>query len=167
MRFCIFEAMLIKDRAFLDDDKVSIGIGRDERAGKLMLHITSVNDNLDRRSFMIWQKRVAQGNAINITKATVESYTSLWTPKLGAPPRADGTKVEPDPPDLEKVKRMVRQTEVLKPDSAANEILSGSMMKNGESVLIGGQKVQFKNMIIGRDKAHGSRRTADLQKTKH
>jgi hypothetical protein len=70
MCFCLYEALLAKDRSFFNDGKVVVGISRDERKQRLSVLYAACNANLEiRRGFLGQPKNYGTG-AASITQAT-------------------------------------------------------------------------------------------------
>ena len=92
-----------------------------------------------------------RGSDKEITEQTREALRMFATPHVyGAPVTGGGENVGPGETDLDLVSHIVRATDVMRIDSANNEVLSCQLLQNDG----------WGNTAIGRDKAHGSRKTA-------
>jgi ubiquitin len=156
MLFCLFEGLSILDRQHLAG--ATIGLSRDERHFKLLIRYSAVNKDLEVRKGVLWQVAKCPGASDKITELTVGALVKFSTSMYGAPDTAHARKVPVGITDFGLVKHIVAATEVMKVDSASNEICSCQTMQH-KHVDIDGEKVRFKHMLIARDKAHGSRRT--------
>lgn len=160
MRFCLAEAIACLQREHLSD--AVIGLARDERHGRLLIRFTACSPELVVRTGVLWQKQQCPGSGETITESSIEGIQKFCTSFYGIPPKAK--ELQPDlsiqRQDRELVQHMVKAIEVMKVDSAANELLSASIMQEDRRVRTDGQEYHFKNMSIARDKAHGARRTA-------
>jgi hypothetical protein len=159
MLFCLFEGLSILDRQHLAG--ATIGLSRDERHFKLLIRYSAVNKDLEVRKGVLWQVAKCPGASDKITELTVGALVKFSTSMYGAPDSSAG-KVPVGITDFALVKHIVAATEVMKVDSASNEICSCQTMQH-KHVDIDGEKVRFKHMLIARDKAHGSRRTGAEQ----
>ena len=155
--FCLFEALNRKDRKFLHSSVVALS--RDERQHKLLIRFSACNNSLDIRRGVLWQIQKCPGSGEALTNATTDALIKFGTPMHGAPPLQSGKDVRPELVDTELVSHIVAATEVMKVDSASNEVWSCNQMKRPGSIEVNGKKMNFKHMVIARDKAHGSRRT--------
>jgi hypothetical protein len=159
MRYCLAHAIFELDRRFLGMPGIKIGVARDERQGRLLVRFTaSCVVTLATRRGVVWQSSNVQGTGDSITAATISGFKNLATAYYGAPVPTDGHHRVPPTLNPLLVKNMVCETEVVKTDSASNEIASCRGMFR-EEFDVEGVKCKFKNMVVGRDKAHGSRRT--------
>jgi len=154
--FCLFESLNTKDREFLRH--AAVAISRDERKYKLMMRFTACNSDLEVRRGVFWQIQKCPGAGEALTKATMDAFAHFSTPMHGAPTDQKGEAIKSHTVDVELVTHLVEATEVMKVDSASNELWSCAEMKRPGSIDFDGKKIHFKNMVIARDKAHGSRR---------
>jgi hypothetical protein len=158
MRYCLAQGIFELDREFLSKGLVRMSVARDEREGRLLLRYTACCDQLEVRRGLIWKGSKVRGTGDSITAATAQGFKNLATRYCGAPDPTHGDPRVKPYTNVWLVKKMIHSTEVLKTDSASNEIVScREMFKEG--VDIDGETCKFSNMMIGRDKAHGSRRT--------
>ena len=156
MQYCVFEALSTLDRAFLAT--ATIGLSRDERHFRLLIRYSACSADLEVRKGVLWQVQRCQATGEKITEETSDALKKFATPIHGAPSKSNGDAISAKETDFKLVKHVVKATEVMKVDSASNEILSCQLMQQEGAITIGEEKACFKNMIIARDKAHGSRR---------
>jgi hypothetical protein len=154
MRFCLAEAIACCDREFLRGAVLSLA--RDERHGRLLIRFTACSPELVVRTGVLWQKNQCPSTADSITRANIEGIEKFCTPFYGCPDM-DRQKQ----PDYTLMQHIVKATEVMNVDSAANELLSVAIKQEDMSVHAYGQVYHLKNMVVARDKAHGARRTGD------
>jgi len=170
MRWAVIEAMREKDREFLRK-ATSIVLARDERKSRLLVRFSSCDGRLNVRRGFMGQTRGAGGKALQLLHATKKVLKDFCTKRLGVPGNKQATL------DEALYKHVRSKIEVIVSDSASNEILAANVgrgrrletMDAGNPPLDGdpaGRRRQPLGsltpnlIIIGRDLAHGFRRTA-------
>jgi hypothetical protein len=148
--WCVSEAIKEHDRRALTSAH-AVALFRDERKGRLAMRYKAVDADLVETSGTLGQERDFGTGATNITAATQRIITRMCTRFGGS-----GSTVEPIrlPRLLEHIRHTVLCITV---DSAADEVLSGEMMRC--TALSGTQMALTPNLkFVIRDKAHASRR---------
>ena len=149
--WCVSEAIKEHDRQALTSAR-AVALFRDERKGRLAMRYKAVDADLTESSGTLGQERDFGTGATNITAATQRIITRMCT-RFGSAPIST---VEPIrlPRLLEHIRHTVLCITV---DSAADEVLSGEMMRC--TALSGTQMALTPNLkFVIRDKAHASRR---------
>ena len=131
----------------------SMALFRDESKGRLAIRFRAVLPDLEVHCGTMGQARGFGSGALQITKATCKVMTRFASRFHGAPGRCKKVSFVKKHL-LEKIRQNVV---LLTVDSAADEILSGEMMRS--SVLSGMHKRATPSLkYVLRDKTHGSRR---------
>jgi len=154
MLWCLAEGIAQLDRIALKNASV-ICLLRDERKGRLMIRFRCTGDDLAVRTGMMYQCKDFGTGGKCITDATNDAFRKISTWGHSAPPRYDGTpvKVRYD----RSCDGMIRQKVLaLGVDAAADELLSGRMMKGStrDEML----PITPGLRLVMRDKTHGCRR---------
>ena len=131
----------------------SMALFRDESKGRLAIRFRAVLTDLSIHCGTLGQARDFGSGALAITKATCQVMSRFASRFHGAPGRCK--KAPFVKKDL--LKKVRQNVVLLTVDSAADEILSGEMMRS--SLLSGMQKKATPGLkYVLRDKTHGSRR---------
>ena len=156
MVWCLNEALKRQDIEFFKQT-VCMSIARDERHGRLALRFIACDQRLQVRQGRLGQARHFGTGAHAITAATREALVRATTRNAHLPASFSAIihgRVSPEP-DEAALDRVTTNTRMVSTDSAMDEINSVRDMKSSPD----GTPPILPNLeVIGRDKAHGSRR---------
>jgi hypothetical protein len=157
MRWAIVEALREKDREFLRK-ATTIVLMRDERETRLLVRYCAADKHLNVRRGFLGQTRGAGGLGREIVAATSRILRLFATRKAGMPPGGRGTPVR----DKALIRHIQDHIEILVSDSAASELLAANIGrgKRANDRMEGPRDPLTPNLVlVGRDYAHGFRRT--------
>ena len=163
MTWTVAEALKSEDQKHFEKSH-SVALFRDESKGRLALRFRTISNKLEEHSGFLGQEVDFGAGAKAVTEATASVMRRACSRFAGAPYNAIGA----DPAKSKNVrgrafikkplfKKLRHAVKVLTVDAAADETLSGEMMRS--SMLSGMQQRLTPNLtFLNRDKTHGSRR---------
>jgi len=155
MRFCLLEALMEEDRAFIRRAKTMVLL-RDERRGRLVVRYAACTGDLEtRRGTVAVMRDYDSPTADNIVKATRQAFKQFCTHRAGRP-RSMPALPAPEV-DRDLLQHMRQITEMLVSDSAASELLAAEISRGrrGKAESDGAFTPNVK--VVGRDFAHCAR----------
>ena len=166
MTWTVAEAIKSEDQKHFEKSH-SVALFRDESKGRLALRFRTISNKLDEHSGFLGQEVDFGAGAKAVTDATASVMRRACSRFAGAPYNAigandkyrNGNKNVRGKAFVKKhlFKKLRHAVKVLTVDAAADETLSGEMMRS--SVLSGMQQRLTPNLtFLNRDKTHGSRR---------
>ena len=159
MIWCIREAVRRADETILGR-AVCVTLVRDERASRLAIRFAAIDKTLTIRHGRLGQRRHFGTGALNITKATREVMQRAMTSNYNIPWATDETITSRAPVrscfNQEAFDNLVKSTKMVAVDSASDEINS---VRDMHTPADGSPPLAPNLEVIGRDKAHGSRRS--------
>ena len=158
MRWVLVEALREQDRKFLAG-ATTIVLCRDERESRLLLRYSACSSNLQVRRGFLGQTRNAGGHACELVNATRKAIRQFCTKKWAMPAGGRGKAVH----DKALQRHIQDHVEIVVSDSAPNEVMAANIGRGWRQEPIGNAEALTPNLVlIGRDCAHGFRRTAFL-----
>lgn len=154
LTWCLAEALKVLDQRFVQRPCV-VTLFRDERHGRIAVRFRAVDKALNVRAGTLGVEVNPGTGADNVTKATAAIFRRFCFRFHGAP-------VPPKrrPLELRKLRHKLRRAVVnLVVDSAADELLSGEIMRSGTLAIATPLTPNLRCIL--RDKAHASRRLAE------
>ncbi len=164
MRWCISEAILEQDRAFLRKAK-TIAFTRDSRHNRLLVRFRAATAQLEVRSGVFGlRKNIGQETAETLVKETTRMIRIFATPRHAPPSH---TRLLEGGEDKQITRRIKNRLEIVVSDSANNELLAADQGRGRRAPADATMQSLHPNLILAaRDAAHASRRKGMQSETK-
>ena len=157
MTWCLAEALLDKDRAFVRGAK-SLALCRDDRHQRLLIRFTGANAQLETRSGVLGIGIDKGASADDIAMATKTVFEEFCTPRRNAPSHGQGpVGLKPDV-DARLLSHLQDVCEVIVVDEEAAELKAADIGRGRRASATEMAPITPNLKFVARDKAHGYRR---------